>query len=347
VPVRVLIAEPGPAFSVQDVFAGWREALTAAGQDVFVFNLADRLTFYGSVLLETAPGSGVFKRALDGEQATELAVNGLYASILKTRPHVLLSVSSFFLPLELFAIARAAGVKVVMVHTESPYEDDRQLKLAEHADLNLINDPTNIEAFRAIAPTQYFPQAYRPSVHHPGTPTPDLVCDLGFVGTGFPSRVEFFEALDLDGLDVILAGNWQLLDDTSPLRRYVAHDLDDCLDNADTADIYRSARVGINLYRREAQAARLSAGWSMGPRELEMAACGLFFLRDPRGEGDELLDMLPTFTGPGEASEQLRYWLARDDERQALADKARAAVDGRTFDNSAARLLRLLDQQGR
>lgn len=342
--MRFLIAEPGPHFSVQDVYAGWREALTAAGQDVFTFNLADRLTFYGTVLLETAPNSRTFKRALTGEQATELAVNGLYAALMRIRPHVLLAVSAFFLPVELFAIARAAGVTVVVVHTESPYEDQRQLALAEHVDLNLLNDPTNLDQFREVAAAEYFGHAYRPAVHHPGPAVAGLACDLAFVGTGFPSRIAFLEAMDLGGVDVLLAGNWQLLAEGSPLRPLVAHEVDDCLDNSDTADIYRSARCGLNLYRREAQAEHLVDGWSMGPREVEMAACGLFFLREARGEGDEVLDMLPVITDPADASEQLRYWLAHDSQRQALSDKAREAISDRTFDNHARRLLRRLDK---
>lgn len=32
----------------------------------------------------------------------------------------------------------------------------------------------------------------------------------------------------------------------------------------------------------------------------KLAACGTFFARDPRPEGDELFPMLPTFTDPGE-----------------------------------------------
>jgi spore maturation protein CgeB len=341
--VRFLVAQPGPSFSVHDRYVGWVEALRAAGQTVTGFNLDDRLTFYGSVLLETAPGSGMFKHALDGDAATRIAVDGLYSEILRFRPHVLLAISAFFLPAELFDIARAAGVQVVLVCTESPYEDDRQLALAEHCDLVLLDDPTNMEAFQKIAPARYFPQAYRPAVHRPGDLVPDLVCDLGFVGTGFPSRVEFFEGMDLDGLDVLLAGNWQALADDCPLRSFLAHDAQDCVDNENTADLYRSARTGINLYRREASRPDLAAGVAMGPREVEMAACGLFFLRDPRPEGDEVLDMLPTFTGPQDAGEQLRWWLAHDDERAAVAEKARAAVADRTFDYLAAQLLRLLD----
>jgi spore maturation protein CgeB len=340
--MRFLMAHPGPHFSVHDLYAGWTDALRAVGQQVLEFNLQDRLTFYGTVLLETAE-EGKFKKALTGDQATELAINGLYAALLKTRPHVLFVVSGFFVPAELLDIARAAGVRVVLLCTESPYEDRRQAELAAHADLTLINDPTNRSMFPPE--TLYLPHAYRPALHHTGAAPPHMECDLGFVGTAYPSRVEFFEALDLDGLDVILAGNWQLLPEGHRLRQYLGHEITDCLDNADAADVYRGARVGLNLYRREAERPELSAGWAMGPREVEMAACGAFFLRDPRGEGDELLDMLPVFTSPAEASEQLRWWLARPDERRAAAFKARDAVADRTFDNHARRLLRLLEKE--
>lgn len=339
--MRFLVAQPGPAFSVHDLYVGWTEALRAAGQQVFEFNLHDRLTFYGSVFVEA--GEGRFRRALNQEAAADLALNGLYAAILKIRPHVLFIVSGFFATAHLMDVARAAGVTVVLVCTESPYEDDRQLVQAGHADLVLLNDPTNIEQFRAVARTEYFHHAYRPAVHHPGPAEPKLTCDVAFVGTGYPSRVEFLEAMELDGLDVLLAGNWQLLAEDSPMRAWVGHGFEDCCDNDDAARIYRSARTGLNLYRREASAPELVDGWAMGPREVEMAACGLFFLRDRRGEGDELLPMLPTFDSPAEASALLRWYLDRDDIRTELAGKARQAVADRTFDAHAARLLRLLD----
>jgi spore maturation protein CgeB len=341
--VRFLVAQPGPSFSVADVYAGWVEALRNLGQQVFEYNLDDRLAFYGSVLLETEE-EGRFKKALTGEQAIELAVNGLYAAILKTRPHVLLVISAFFTGPELLHITRSAGVKVVVVHTESPYEDDRQLAVAHHADLNLVNDKISLDTFREISRAEYFPQAYRPSVHYPGFPQAHQPCDFAWVGTGFPSRVEFFEAMDLSGIDVALGGNWKLLDDDSPLLPFVVNDLEDCFDNTDAADLYRAAKVGLNLYRREAHAADKADGWSMGPREVEMAACGLFFLRDPRPEGDEVLDMLPTFATPEDASEQLRWYLGHDGEREAAARKAREAIQDRTFDQHAARLLRLLER---
>jgi spore maturation protein CgeB len=156
--------------------------------------------------------------------------------------------------------------------------------------------------------------------------------------------VEFFEAMGLDGLDVILAGHWRGLAQDSPLRKYLAHDEDQCLDNIQAAGVYRSARAGINFYRREADEDCQAEGWAMGPREVEMAASGLFFLRDPRGEGDELLPMLPTFGSPADAGTQLRWWLGHDGHRQEAARKAREAVADRTFHNHAKRLLQLLER---
>lgn len=338
--MRILVAHPGPNFSVHDVYVGWTEALRELGQHVAEFNLAERLTFYDHAMLER---DGEPTKALTGEEATNLAVNGLYAALYKVRPHVLLCVSAFFYPTDLMDLARAYGTKVVVLHTESPYEDGRQLSVAEHADLNLINDPTNLDVFRSVAPTHYVPHSYRSALHTPGKPDPELAADLAFVGTGYQSRITFLEAMDLDGLDVLLAGNWKQLTEDSPLRKHVGHDLEECLDNEQTVEVYRSAQCGLNLYRREAENEHLAFGQAIGPREVEMAATGLFFLRDPRPESDVVLSMLPTFTSPGEASEKLRYWLARPEQRKELAAQAREAVADRTFANRATELLRWLD----
>lgn len=341
--MRILVVHPGPNFSVQDVYTGWCEALHDLGQQVARYDLDNRLIFYGSVLLPER--EGMFRHALPSQdQINRLAIDGLYSQIFRMRPDVLLVVSSFFVTPDLLELARAAGTKVVLLHTESPYEDERQLGLAPYADLNLLNDPINLERFAERAPSIYMPHAYRPGVHCPGLVDHDLDCDLSFIGTGYRSRVDFFEAMNLDGLEVTLAGNWQTLDEDSPLRRHVAHGMNECLDNEQAVRVYRASKAGINLYRREAEADHLADGVAMGPREVEMAASGLFFLRDPRPEGDEVLPMLPTFASPEDASEQLRYWLVRPDDRAELAAKARLAVGDRTFIKNAAAVLRLLDK---
>lgn len=341
--MRIVVAQPGPEWSVQDVYSGWVEGLRNAGQQVFEFNLNDRLVFYERAFMQI--GEHEYRKAVEDPDAVAgLALNGLAAMLYKIRPHVLLVVTGFFAPPELLDQARRYGTKVVVLHTESPYEDERQLKLAEHADLNLINDPTNIDAFQRLAPTAYMPHAYRPTIHKPGPAQPDLLSEFVFVGTGFPSRIHFLEAMNLDGIDVALAGNWQALTEDSPLRKYVAHDIEQCLDNTDAVGLYQSSKVGINLYRREAERPDLISGWAMGPREVELAACGLFFLRDSRPEGDEVLRMLPTFASAEDAGERLRWWLSHEDERLEAAAQAREAIADRTFQNHAARMLRLIEK---
>ena len=343
--MRWLIAHPGPGFSVHDVYVGWRDALREIGEDVKVFNLDDRLAFYDSVLLPTKH-KGEFRKALSGRQAVELAVNGLAAALFKVRPEILLIVSGFFVDVAIIERARALGTTVIYLATESPYEDARQLAMAPHVDLMMINDPARIDDYRQIVKTIYVPHAYRPEVHHPG-PSTYAPCDFAFVGTGFPSRVAFLEACDFGDLDVVLAGNWPELADTSSLVGYLGHDKDKCCENAEAAELYRAAKVGMNLYRREAEDLESIAGVAMGPREVEMSACGLFFVRDPRPEGDDVLGMLPRFRSPEEASDLIRYYAARDSERQRLADQAREAIADRTFREHATKLLRLIDRRPR
>lgn len=340
--MRWLACAPGPNFSVQDLHVGYVEALRAAGEKVVEYPLGAALTFYDSVLLPA--GSGRFRKALGADQATGLAADRLAGALYKTRPDVLLLTSGFFIDTDVLDIARRDGVCVVAVLTEQPYEHSRELDLATHCDVVLLTDPVNIGDFQQVTRAAWAPHCYRPTIHRPGPTDPVLACDLSFVGTGYASRIAFFERMDLDGLDVLLAGNWGQLDQDSPLRRYVTTGPEDCLDNPDTAEVYRSTRVGLNLYRREAEDGA-AQGWAVGPREIEMAAIGCFFLRDHRPEGDELLPMLPTFTGPEQASDLLRWWLAHPDQRHTAALKAGEAIADRTFDNAAARLLRLLDEE--
>ena len=56
--MRWLIVQPGPNFSVHDVFEGWREALAGTGEHVAAFDFSSRLTFYDSVAIETGRARG-------------------------------------------------------------------------------------------------------------------------------------------------------------------------------------------------------------------------------------------------------------------------------------------------
>lgn len=333
------MVEPGPSFSVADVHRGWRKALSR-DHAVVNYNLGDRLTFYASAHIEGPDGEWV--RAVSADDAKRLAMQGVEASALRWWPDVVIFTSAFYVTADQLDLFRSRGMKVVVLHTESPYEDDRQLAIAPHADLNVLNDPTNLSTFEMVSEAVYLPHSFDPEIHTPGPGVSDLKSDVCFVGTGYPSRIEFLEAVDWSGLDVILAGNWQALSDDSPLAPFVLHDRDACWANEEAVDLYRSTKLSFNLYRAEANMPTLAAGWAVGPREVELAAIGTFFLRQSRGESDELFPMLPTFSTPAELGDLCRWWATHDDERADAASAARQAVDGWTFDRRAEQLLELL-----
>lgn len=354
--MRVLVVHPGPDFSVHDLYVGWTEALRGLGCEVAGYNANDRLAFYSRAYLATGEfdddGKPVLRQAMNSDaDVVRAAMQGLTHACYTFWPDVVICISAFYVPPAILELIRSRRHKIVLIHTESPYQEDEQLARAGFADLNLLNDPVNISAYRDLGvPAEYMPHAYRPQLHYPrpaGTaPDPAQACDLAFVGTGYDSRIAFFEAMNLDGLNaVVLGGNWQQLAETSPLRKYLGHELEQCVDNDETAELYRNAKAGINLYRRESEESHAGEGWALGPREVEMAACGLWFARDPRGEGDEVLHMLPAFSGPQEASELIRWHLAHDDVREKAATAAREALAGRTFKANARRLLNLLDME--
>jgi spore maturation protein CgeB len=334
--MRVMVVRPGPTWSTADVAVGWVEALRALGVDVLEFGWNKVLAYHSNR-----------EPLLSSNDLALIAADSLLASVFAAAPDVVLFVHGGEVPPSAYRVLRRRGVRVVVHHTESPYEDDRIADRHWIADLHLVNDVTGLERLRALgAEAFYAPQSYRPSVHHPGAGPRDL--PFVFVGSGFAGRRAFFEAMRWPaGLDPILAGHWITQDEDDPLDRYQPEWLPQPLDNEQTAALYRRAQMSLNLYRLDhLDRPELAAGWSMSPREVEMAACGLFFARMPRPEGDEVLPMLPTFTSVAEASEVLDWWWRHPQSREMAAATARAAVAGRTFEALARGTLGCLETKG-
>lgn len=361
--MRILLVHPGADFSVSDVYRGWEGALRALGHQVEGYNTNERLSFYAQAHLpdvsfpEDHPGGRPFHKALTSEQAMMMAMQGVSHQLWNWGPDVVVLVSAFYTSAQVLRSIRAHGIKIVIIHTESPYQDDEQLIRAQFADINILNDPANISDYQDLSPLAYYqPHCYDPAVHFPRRAATDewpeqkVDSDFSFIGTMFRSRKEFFEEffrhLDRDTNYRITMGGpgWDnaYMDD-SPLLQYLRHVRGAGVDNDETARLYRTSRAGINFYRRESEGEHAGEGWAMGPREVEMAACGLPFARDPRGESDEVFPFLPSFSDPYEAAEATRWILADEGRREDLARKALAAIEDRTFDNAAKRLLRHLE----
>lgn len=339
--MRVLVVHPGPHFSVSDVCRGWVNGLGDAGVGVQVCALDERLDFYMSAHV---PRNGEMSLAFPREAAARLAANHILLGAFDWWPQVVIIVSCLFIPPDVVFRLRGRGMHVVLLCTESPYEDGRQIVQAAHFDTVIVNDPVALDAYRAVNPnSHYIGHAFDPAVHHAGDADRAGVC---FVGTGFPSRIELLEDVDWSGLDLSLAGFWKALGEDSPLRKHLLTDADECYDNDQTAELYRRSAAGFNCYRREHHDTEHdhADGVACGPREIEMAACGLPFVRDARPESDDLFPFLPIYDTPEELEAQLR-WLVSDPDRAAdLGRRARVAVARRTFARNAAQLLRIIDK---
>lgn len=347
--MRILTVQPGPDWSVMDVHRGWRSAFEQLGHQVKDFDTNERLAFYEDVHLEHDSG---WRQAFPGPlDRAVLASKDLESALYEWWPDLVWVTYGPALDPNTLRLARSRGHVVVLCHTESPYEDDRQISWAAGgvADLHLINDPTNLDKWREAEPhTYYLPHSYDPDVHRPPTSNASQEKhDVVFVGSSFPSRIDWFTRFvdAAPDLDLLLAGNWQTCArQDHPLQRYCPHDFADCLDNRDVPPLYWRSRVGLNIYRRESERPELETGWSMGPREVEMAACGLFFLTEERGENRKVLPMIPTFDGPEDAAERARWWAAHPDRRSNIAAAARAAVKDWTFTRRASQVLDLIGQ---
>ena len=353
------------------MFRGWEKALRKLGHQVMVYNTNDRLIYYSATALpdQTSPTCPECKQKIfrspwtDEQQPRQLALKGLFESCFVFWPEIVFFVSAFFFEESTLRMLKARDMKLVMLHTESPYQDKEQMGRGQFADLNLLNDPTNLQAWKDLGPAAYMPHAYDSDIHFPPKKTKVPVpydlwtraepygCDLSFIGTGFKSRRDFFGKMDFSGLDVAIGGGgWaDALNEPENVHvlNWLGHDPQHCVTNEEGARIYRLTKVGINKYREESEKEHAGEGWAMGPREVEMAACELFFLRDPRPEGDEIFEgILPTFSGPDEASDLARYWVRHTVQREKRASLARAAIADRTFDNHAAYFMRLAEEAG-
>jgi spore maturation protein CgeB len=333
--MKVLFVDPGASWATADVAAGLRYGLEHHGVQLVRYKLDQRIDRAHRWLhinwrrtKKTQPDivrpnvADVFYQA--GIGALEMA--------LRHEVEYVLVVSAMFLHPDVIVLMKRAGLRVVVLFTESPYDLEKELEVAKLVEGCWTNERTSVSAFLEVNPhSGYVPHAWHPDHHKAGQQPGDEdvpAHDVLFVGSAFRERVEWLSAINWTGIDLGLYGSWESLGSRHPLRQFVRGR---CVDNPRTAAMYRRAKVGLNLYRT-------SKGWgrfapaieraeSLNPRAYELAACGAFHLSTYRAEVAERFgELVPTFTTPTEASDLIRYWLAHPVERAAIAKTLPACV---------------------
>jgi hypothetical protein len=208
---------------------------------------------------------------------------------------------------------RKAGYPVYVLFTESPYELAHELDVARVVDGCWTNERTCVPALRAVQPNSgYVPHGWHPERHRVGVQPGDTdfpAHDVVFVGTAFPERIAWLEAVDWTGINLGLYGNWEMLPSRHRLRQYVVAKR---ITNRASAALYRRATIGLNLYRDTP--AGLPAAESLNPRAYELAACGVCSVSTDRAEVRETFGSF--MPAPSEAI--LRELLGDVERREAI-----------------------------
>ncbi len=339
--MRILLVYPSVDVSIVDVATGIQAGLEAEGHTVVPYRLSRRLQLVQRALEARLPAG----QELRPETASLYASEGLpYRAITEGCRWTLVVGGAGLHPNALWALRRI-GARVAIWFTEAPYDstDERELHLAELADLALVNERSVVADFQraqdragAGGQAHYLRHAYNPAVHRPGEPQPEHICDVLFVGTAFPDRQALLEAVDWTGIDLRLGGIWLGLGGSESPHRLAGSVRYGCLDNRELARLYHGARVVINPHRYHPTAE------SANPRTFEAAACGAFQISDRRAEVVELFgEAVPTYEPgvPWQLGALVRRYLADEPERRRLAELARERVQGETFQARARQIV--------
>ena len=345
--MKILLVHPGASWSTADVEIGLRAGLSALpGVSLIRYRLDDRIVRAGSWLHRTWRQLKKHNPDIPKPTVADTVYHagiGALEMALRHQVDVVFVVSAMFMHPDVIVMMKRAGLRVVVLFTETPYDLEKELVIARLVDGCWTNERTAVDTFLAVnAASGYLQHAQNPDRHQetvqPGdeeVPAHDVV----FVGTGFADRVAWLNGMDWRGLDFGLYGSWKGVG----LRPHVkACVRGETTDNVMTARLYRRAKIGINLHRSLSgwgpQAPKLVyRAESLNPRAYELAACGVFFVQDHRAESADVFgDLVPTVQTPQEASQVLRQWLADDAGRLSRAAQLPACVAEHSWRNRAA-----------
>ncbi len=314
--MKILVIHPGADTSTADVEAGLCYGLQHHGCQVWRYRLdlliepSRRWLFSAWRALKKVSADQI--KPTDDDVSFQASKEALFMAMRRQVDAVIIVSAMNFHPYVVQAMRRA-GFPVYILFTESPYELQHELDAARVVDGCWTNERTCVSAFRAVQPNSgYVPHGWHPERHLVGLQPGDTdlpAHDVVFVGTAFPERVAWLDAVNWEGINLGLYGNWEMLPSRHRLRQYVVAKR---ITNRASAALYRRAKIGLNLYRDTP--AGLPVAESLNPRAYELAACGVCSVSTDRAEVREVFGAL--MPAPSEAI--LRDLLGDAERREAI-----------------------------
>ena len=348
--MKVLLVHPGASWSIADMHRGIRKALERQHIEIVDYAMDGRLAHSSEFLTHVWKVGQKQGQHTEPPQAPDFVYHASLGIIERALRHYVdwvFIISGMYVHGEVLGLLRRAGLRTAVILSESPYADEHEKVIAAAADIVFTNERTSLGTFAGLChEVHYFQHAHDPEVHRPTVDyEPNIAShDVVFVGTGFIERVNLLRGVNWDGIDLGLYGAWDLLGSRNRLRKHVCGGV---TPNEVTAQLYRQAKIGLNLHRTSIGYGRkvehVKGAESMNPRCYELAATGTFFISDGRAEVREVFgDAVPTFDTPQQLEELIRYWLAHDEERRLVAASLPELVRSHTFDNRVETILDVL-----
>jgi len=204
---------------------------------------------------------------------------------------------------------------------DEPYEVDDTLRFSGTFGRVFLNDGATIDHHTRAS---LLPVCYDPHVHFTTSgPRPH---DVGFIGGANPTRERMLRALADKGLlTYVVGGPWSAPQLTAlcQARNVVA---------GATADLYRSTKIVINVFRDHHHFNRQQIkATAMNPRIYEALACGALVVSERRLEIERRLPDLPTFQDERELIELVERFLTAPADAEAVRASCAARIAGDTY----------------
>jgi spore maturation protein CgeB len=303
-------------------------ALAALGHQVRVLDLAPFAPGFDAIAA-FSPRRGA-RRPVE-EAYTRFLGAGVLAAVDAARPDVVLAMAQAPLGPEVLAEIGRRGVVRAFWFVEDHRLFGYWREVVPSYDyVFVIQEGAFLAEAQRCTPgvVRYLPCAADPEVHRPLRLAPAERAALGapvaFVGAGYRNRRAAFRPLVDLGLR-IWGSEWAgagVLD--AAVQRDGAR-----IATEDCVRIFNATDVNLNLHSSTWVDGVDPRGDFVNPRTFELAACGAFQLVDRRALLPALLEPdaeVATFTDVAELPDLVRTWLARPEERAAIAAAGRTRV---------------------
>jgi spore maturation protein CgeB len=303
--------------------------------------------------LETSYLHKAFYKLSGRRPPTYWALNrSLLESARRFRPDLMLvTKAAYVAPATLAAIKEETGAFLVNYATDDPFNPAVNTRALIDSiplyDLYVSTKQAIIPDLRKAGCQNivYVPFAYEPSVHFPEKPASAeertrFDSDVVFIGGADRDRAPFMRGIvsALPETRLHLYGvKWNRYPDLRKYYRGKAFGRDFRL-------AINSAKIALNLVRRANRDGHVM-------RSFEVPACGGFMLADRTDEHVELFEEdkeAVYFGSTGELVEKIRYYLTRDAERAAIADRGHQRVVGghNTYRDRLDTIIKFIHENG-